>query len=100
MTVNWKSVSQPPPNGAVVPQTAQALNGLRPPILEQTGGFVTGAETDKLRLQNRRLMTGIHDVFPADIIDNNDPISVKKLLKGEGQYLLLKTLLGFNFDGK
>ena len=54
MTVNWKLVSQPPPNGAVVPQTAQALDGLRPPILKQTGGFATGAETDKLRLQNRR----------------------------------------------
>ena len=43
MMVDWKSVSQPPPNGAVVPQAAQAFDGLRPPILEQTGGFVTGA---------------------------------------------------------
>jgi hypothetical protein len=33
MTVNWKSVSQPPPNSAVIPQAAQALDGLRPPIL-------------------------------------------------------------------
>jgi len=46
------------------------------------------------------IMTGIHDVFPADIVDSNDPISEKKLLKGEGQYSLFKTLLGFNFDGK
>jgi len=30
------------------------------------------------------IMTGIHDVFPADIVDSNDPISEKKLLKGEG----------------
>ncbi len=30
------------------------------------------------------IMTGIHDVFPADTIDNDDPISKKKLLKGEG----------------
>jgi len=35
------------------------------------------------------IMTGIHDIFPADIIDSNDPISEKKLLKG-----------GFDFDGK
>ena len=45
-------------------------------------------------------MTGIHDVFPANIIDSNDPISKKKFLKGDGQYSLLKTLLGFDFDGK
>ncbi len=46
------------------------------------------------------VMTGNHDVFPADIVDSNDPISEKKLLKGEGQYALLKTLLGFDFDGQ
>ncbi len=46
------------------------------------------------------VMHGIHDVFPADIIDSNDPISEKKLKKGEGQYSTLKTLLGFDFDGK
>jgi hypothetical protein len=46
------------------------------------------------------IMTGIHDVFPADIVDSNDPISEKKLLKGEGQYSLFNTLLGFDFDGK
>jgi hypothetical protein len=39
-------------------------------------------------------------VFPADIIDGNDPISEKKLPIGEGQYALFKTLLGFDFDGQ
>ncbi len=46
------------------------------------------------------IMTGIHYVFPADIVDSNDPISEKKLLKGKGQYALFKTMLGFDFDGK
>jgi len=46
------------------------------------------------------IMTGIHDVFPADRVDSNNLISEKKLLKGEGQYALFKTMLGFNFDGK
>ena len=46
------------------------------------------------------IMMGIHDVFPADIVDSNDPISEKKLVKGEGQYSLFKTILGFDFDGK
>ena len=36
------------------------------------------------------IMTGIHNVFPADIDNSNDPISEKKLLKG----------VGFDFDGK
>jgi hypothetical protein len=46
------------------------------------------------------VMTGIHDVFPANIVDANDPISEKKLLKGEGQYSTSKTLLGLNFNGR
>jgi hypothetical protein len=45
-------------------------------------------------------MAGIQDVFPADTIDGNNPICEKKLLKGEGQYALFKTLLGFDFDGQ
>jgi hypothetical protein len=44
------------------------------------------------------VMTGIHDVFPADVVLSNNPISEKKLLKGEGRYSLFKTLLGFDFD--
>jgi len=46
------------------------------------------------------VMMGIHDVFPANINNGDDPISEKKLLKGDGQYSLMKTLLGFDFDGK
>jgi hypothetical protein len=46
------------------------------------------------------IMSGIHDVFPADLVDNNNPISEKKLLKGEGQYALIKMILGFKFDGQ
>jgi hypothetical protein len=46
------------------------------------------------------VMTGIHDVFPANAVNANNPISEKKPLKGEGQYSLSKTVLGFNFDGR
>jgi hypothetical protein len=46
------------------------------------------------------IMSGIHDVFPADLVNSNNPISKKKLLKGEGQYALIKTILGFEFDGQ
>ena len=47
----------------------------------------------------RAVMYGIHDVFPADDNDANDPISEKKLLKREGEMSTTKTLLGFDFDG-
>ena len=44
--------------------------------------------------------TGIHDIFPAnDLDDGDDPISEKKLKNLEGQYSTEKTLLGFDFDG-
>ena len=44
-------------------------------------------------------MTRIHDVFPADKIDANDPISEKKLKQLNGEYLTTKTILGFDFNG-
>jgi hypothetical protein len=46
----------------------------------------------------RAVMHGIHDVFPADDNDKNDPISEKKLIKGEGEMSTTRTILGFNFD--
>ncbi len=54
----------------------------------------------QLRHVSGGVMHGIHDVFPADANDENDPISLKKLRKKEGQYALTKELLGFDFDGE
>ncbi len=45
----------------LISQAAQALEGLQPPILEKTGGFITGAETNKLSLQNRRRRHTLHE---------------------------------------
>jgi hypothetical protein len=45
-------------------------------------------------------MTGIQDIFLANIVDSNHSISEKKLKKGEGVYSTIKTLLRFDFDGK
>ncbi len=42
---------------------------------------------------------GIHDVFPADDNNANDPISEKKLKQFEGGYATRKTIIGFDFDG-
>ena len=53
----------------------------------------------QLRHVSNATMMGIHDCFPPDNDDENDPISLKKLRKGEGRYALQKDLLGFDFDG-
>jgi len=55
---------------------------------------------EQLRHVANAIMHGIHDVFPPDEVDSNDPISERKLRQGEGIYDTRKTLLGFDFDGK
>jgi len=57
------------------------------------------ASQEQLRHVANAIMEGIHDIFPPDDDDANDPLSEKKLLKWDGQYDVLKTLLGFEFDG-
>ena len=41
-------------------------------------------------------MMGIHDVFPASIAADNNPISVKKMRSSDSQFPTTKTLLGFD----
>lgn len=45
------------------------------------------------------IMCAIHDVFPPDEDPSEDPISLKKLLQGEGSWDVVKDILGFVFDG-
>jgi hypothetical protein len=54
---------------------------------------------EQVRHVANALLTGIHDVFPADDVDENDPVSLKKLKQLEGQFALYKEMLGFVFDG-
>ncbi len=44
-------------------------------------------------------MQGVHEVFPADENDEEDPLSLKKLWKMEAMWALHKDILGFSFDG-
>ena len=44
-------------------------------------------------------MQGVHDAFPPDKDDGNDSLSLKKLVNKEGEWALLKDMLGFDFDG-
>ena len=44
------------------------------------------------------IMKEIHDVFPPDKYDKEDAISLKKILKKESVWTIIKNLLGFEFD--
>jgi hypothetical protein len=61
--------------------------------------LVIPTSCEQLRHVSTGTMTGIHDVFPADEIDSNDPISDKKLKQLDWEYSTKKTILGFDFDG-
>ena len=54
---------------------------------------------DQLHHVSNTIMTGIHDVFPSDKDDKEDAISVKKILKNEAAWAVIKNVLGFEFDG-
>jgi hypothetical protein len=62
--------------------------------------LVIPVSREQLRHVANAIMHGIHDVFPPDEVDSNDPISEKKLKRGKGIYNTRITLLGFDFDGK
>jgi hypothetical protein len=47
----------------------------------------------------RGILHGIHNVFPPSGDEDCNPISLKKLRKGDGKYDTTKCLLGFEFNG-
>jgi hypothetical protein len=92
--------SQGCPTNAAIPQLSERepqylakvnVNNFVSPIIPHS----------KYHLQHaaHATMLGIHNIFPPDANDKNNPILLKKLLKGGGQYSTQKCHLGFNFDG-
>jgi hypothetical protein len=61
--------------------------------------LVIPVSCDQLQHVMTAVMTGIHDIFPPDNDDSNDPILEKKLIRNEGQWSTWKTLLSFDFVG-
>jgi hypothetical protein len=53
----------------------------------------------QLQHSSNAVMYGIHDVFPPDEVDEEDPISLHKLIKRDGAWAHKKDLLGLTFDG-
>ena len=55
-----------------------------------------------LRGAARSILTAIHDIFPPTHVtkfQGEDPISIQKILKGEGVWSTSKEILGWMFDG-
>ena len=55
--------------------------------------------TEKLDHVVNTTLKGIHEVFLEDEEDSEDPIFLKKLLKEEGMWAIMKDILGFNSNG-
>jgi len=66
--------------------------------------FIAAAQAtspEELKHIARALLHAIHDVFPEGVFSDDDqPVSVKKIKKGEAQWSVLKEVLGWLFDGK
>ena len=61
--------------------------------------LVIPTSREHLRHVSTGTMTGIHNVFPMDKINDNNPISKKKVKQLNGEYSTKKTIFGFDFDG-
>jgi hypothetical protein len=62
-------------------------------------GLVIPASREQLDHVASAMMHGIHDVFPPDPDCDADPISNKKLRKGDAEWANVKEILGMTFDG-
>ncbi len=57
--------------------------------------LVIPVSQEQLRHVVTAVMTGIHDVFPEDDVDSNDPISEKKTDQARGTVCNAKEATGF-----
>ena len=80
--------------------TARQLRYVLEVYVDDFMSLVIPTGEDQLRHVANAVMKGIHDVFPEDDDEDNDPISLKKLRQGDGRFSTRKCLLGFDFDGK
>jgi hypothetical protein len=75
---------------AILPMTARDKQGcflyMVEVYVDDFMSLVIPVSQEQLCHVGNAVMHGIHDVFPPDAIDSNNPISEKKLGKGEGMY--------------
>jgi hypothetical protein len=67
------------------------------------GAFVENRDGTLLDLTARATLHAIHNIFPPPMPEDppgtKDPISKKKLIKGDAQWATLKEVLGYKLDG-
>jgi hypothetical protein len=56
-------------------------------------GLAIPTSRHQLLHYSNAVMYGIHDVFPPCDIDDDDPLSLRKLKKGEGAWAIVKDIL-------
>ena len=97
------TVTQVITNLVELPEHSQNKGGFRYLLEVYVDDFISlviPASREHLRHVSNGTMMGIHDVFPADEHDENDPILEKRKLKQrDGEYATRKTILGFDLDG-
>ena len=62
--------------------------------------FVVATSKQQLDHVANAVMHGIHAVFVEAEDEDEDPISARKLGKGDGVFATKKCILGFDFDGE
>ena len=65
-------------------------------------GVIQSTNASQVRHMSRALLHSIHDVFPPPSISKHnggDPISLKKLMQGDGVWSVQKEILGWVFHG-
>jgi len=80
-------------------QKADALRYILEVYVDDFISCIIPTSKEQVEHVARGIMHGIHDVFPPNEDATKDPISDKKLRKGDGTFETTKCLLGFDFDG-
>ena len=88
---------------ADLPQRRDQLNKLLEVYVDDFAAALQSTDPTVLLHHSRALLHAIHSIFPAAPDPDNDPddepISLKKLLEGEGIWAFRKEILGWIFDG-
>jgi hypothetical protein len=90
------------PEVDALPDSSDTANGFLYTVkvyVDEFMSLVIPISREQLRHVAMAVMTGIHDMFPPDNDDSNDPISEKKLQQQEGRFSMHKMLLGFDYEG-
>jgi hypothetical protein len=85
-----------------IDQTADKFTRLLEVYIDDFIQLAQTTNQEQLRHLSRAVLQGIHSIFPPPEVtghDGEDPVSMKKLLQGDGLWTVRKEILGWVFDG-